>query len=93
MLFITLIFFFASIAAGKGVHYTWPWQTGTASVSARAQSALVTLNLFPEFAACGATKPRCMYLEANKCSTLDDAKGLRVVRHDDGVKYNARKYD
>jgi hypothetical protein len=91
MVFITLIFFFASIAAGKGVHYTWPWQTGTASVSARAQSALVTL--FPEFAACGATKPRCMYLEANKCSTLDDAKGLRVVRHDDGVKYNARKYD
>jgi hypothetical protein len=92
MLFTTLIFCLISTVAGKGVHLIWSWQTGAVDMSAPTDS-LVTVNLFPDFATCGATKPRTMYLKANKYSTLDSAKGLRVVRHDDGVKYNARKYD
>jgi hypothetical protein len=94
MYLTTLIFFLAGTAfAGKDkVHFTWPWQTGTTEMSAPTAS-LVTLNLCPDLATCGAIKPRTMYLEAKKCSTLDGAGGLRVVRHDDEVKYNARKYD
>jgi hypothetical protein len=92
MLFITLVFCLINTVARKGVHFTWPWQTDTADTSAPT-SSLVTLNLFPDFATCGATKPRTVYLEANKCSTLVGAKGLRVVHHDNCVKYNARKYD
>jgi hypothetical protein len=82
--------FFAGIAfAGKGDKAGWAHKPKPSPhLHDRAGTdSLVTLNLF---ATCGTSKQRVMFLEANKCETLDGAGGLRVTAHGD-VKYNACK--
>jgi hypothetical protein len=55
-------------------------------------SSPVSVFLFNNASCYDNTPPVVVPLEANKCFAFNGAQGLKVNKHDEDLKYNAREY-
>jgi hypothetical protein len=55
-------------------------------------SSPVSVSFFNKASCYDDTPPVVVPLEANKCFAFNGAQGLKVNRHDEDLKYNAREY-
>jgi hypothetical protein len=55
-------------------------------------SSPVSVSLFNNASCYDEPPPVVVPLEANKCFAFNGAQGLKVNKHDEDLKYNAREY-